>query len=138
MGDSRSKILALTALGAPTRMHDCILSLALLTACHNLEAHEISNGSVANMAFLADSKLVEEESMEEAIKALASELDKKTCKRLLRISDCPWLELLFAPIPEAEEKEDELEGRELTLAAPESSIKQKWYIMVSASIWVIT
>ena len=120
--------------------HACLLSLALLTAaCHNLEAHEISSGSVANMAFLADSKLVPEESMEEAIKALASELDKKTCKRLLRISDCPWLlsgaEELLVALPMLEEDE---EGRELTLAAPESSIKQKWYIMVSASIWVIT
>ena len=62
---------------------------------------------------------------------LASELDKNTCKRLFKISDWFWL-LLLTALPMLE---PELAGKVLTLAAPESSIKQKWYIMVIASNW---
>ena len=79
------KYLDRTAFGAPTKTQD-LLSLALSRALHKLDAQEASRGKVLNIVFLADS-MEEDDSIDEAINALASELDKNTCKRLLRISD---------------------------------------------------
>ena len=133
MGESRSNILPLTALGAPTKTQDRLSLDLLMVACHKFARQDTSLGRELSITLRADSMLVEA-SIEEAIRALASELDRNTCNRLLRISDCPWLgALLAAPMLVEEE-----EGSVLTLAAPESSIRQKWYIMVKASNWVMT
>ena len=82
-----------------------------------LDAQDANRGKVLSIVFRADS-IEDEDSIDEVIKALASELDKNTCKRLLRISDWFWLLLTVLPML------DEV-GNVLTFAAPESSIKQK-------------